>query len=380
MSNKVIIIGGGIAGLTTALALQKRNIDFIVYESVPQIKAVGAGISLAANAIRCLEKVGVAEEIKAKGQIISSMIIEDSRGKKISVLDANKISQKYGLQNVAIHRADLHEVLLSQIPADKIITSKKATDVQQSNEGVVIHFDDGTEADGTAAIVADGIHSVIRKNLLPQSEIRYSGYTCWRGITKNVWNIKGEAVETWGTRGRFGYVPIGNQQIYWFACMNASFNNQKMRNFSVNDLVDNFKNFAGPIPEILRNTSDQQIIWNDIIDLKPIQKYAFGRVALIGDAAHATTPNLGQGACLGIEDAIEIAERIEVNGSNFQKAFHQFEQKRIARATFIVNISERIGKIAQVENKLFAALRNMLFRITPERVNEGQLMKVLNLQ
>lgn len=378
MKNRILIIGGGIAGLTTALALQKMNLDFIVFEAVPEIKAVGAGISLAGNAMRALKKLGVDEEVKRKGHLISSMIIEDDKGKRISIMDAEKLSHEYGLDNVAIHRADLHQVLLNTIDSTKIITGKKAIDFNE-DDGITIFFDDGSKEQGSAAIIADGIHSGIRKKLLPEVSPRYSGYTCWRGVVENRWNIQHHAVETWGSKGRFGYVPIGNNKVYWFACKNAPIKDEMMSLFRISDLVDNFKSYTYPIPEMLRDTSDTDLIWSDIVDLKPISQYAHNRILLLGDAAHATTPNLGQGACMAMEDALFVAEEINRQPENIVNAFKSFEQKRVPRAHYIVNTSFRLGKLAQWENPVLTKFRNMLFRLIPDWVNKKQVARVLEI-
>jgi 2-polyprenyl-6-methoxyphenol hydroxylase-like FAD-dependent oxidoreductase len=378
MKNGVLILGGGIAGLTTAIALQQRQIDYVVFEAVPEIKGIGSGISLAGNAMRALEKIGVADSVKTQGHLITSMLIQDERGEYISALDTRKFILEHDMYNVAIHRGSLHEVLLRNIPKTKIRTNKKAVGFYELNDSVVVKFHDGSVEEGAALIVADGIHSAIRKQLLPSSNPRYSGYTCWRGIVENTWGIKQQAVETWGPAGRFGYVPIGNQQIYWFACKNAPHQDERMKKFTVHDLVKNFENYVYPIPEMITHTPEQNLIWSDIIDLQPLSRFAFNRVLLIGDAAHATTPNLGQGACLGIEDALVVAGELDTH-KDPAKAFESFEKKRIKRAHFIVNSSYRLGKIAQLENRLLASLRNKVFRLTPDSVNERQVAKVLDL-
>lgn len=378
MNNTVLILGGGIAGLTTAIALQRKHIDFMVFEAVPEITAVGSGISLAGNAMQALEKLSVADDVKAHGHLITSMIIQDEKGNYLSALDTRKFIEEHGMYNVAIHRGDLHKVLLKNIPTEKILTGKKAVRIQEKADGVVVMFADGSEQQGAAVIVAEGIHSAIRKQLLPDSQPRYSGYTCWRGVTENQWGITQQAIETWGPAGRLGYVPIGNNNVYWFACKNAPQLDERMKNFTISDLVKNFNGYAHPIPEIISSTPPENLIWSDISDLKPISRFAFNRVLLIGDAAHATTPNLGQGACLGIEDALLVAEELSQQNDPVV-AFKSFELKRLDRAHFIVNTSYRLGKIAQVENKILAGIRNFLVKLTPQHVNEKQVAKVLNI-
>jgi 2-polyprenyl-6-methoxyphenol hydroxylase-like FAD-dependent oxidoreductase len=377
--NTILIIGGGIAGLTTALSLQQRNIDFTVFEAVEEIRTVGAGITLAGNAMRVLKKIGIADEVKKRGHLIYSMIIEDEKGKPISVMDAEKLSREHGLDNVAIHRAELHQALLKNIPNHKIIKGKKAVDFEEHADGIIIHFQDGSRAEGTAAIIADGINSVIRKKILPDVSPRYSGYTCWRGVVNNQWNLQHHAVEVWGTKGRFGYVPIGNNQVYWFACKNAPYRDERMAKFSVKNLADNFRHYSSPIPQLLESTLERDLIWSDIADLKPISKFAFSRIVLLGDAAHATTPNLGQGACMAMEDALRIADDLEHFKNDVRKAFTSFEAGRMPRTHYVVNTSYRLGKLAQAENPVIIKVRNALFRLTPSWVNERQMAKVLDI-
>lgn len=376
--SKVIIIGGGIAGLTTALALQQKKLAYEVYEAVPEIKTVGAGISLAGNAMRVLHQLGVGQEVIQRGHLIYSMKITDAAGKEISVMDTGKLSLQYGLDNVAIHRAELHAALLKPIPPQRIFTNKKAIGFKQDQEGVVVSFDDGTEARGSVAIVADGIHSAIRKQLVPDSMPRYSGYTCWRGVVPNLWNLSNHAVELWGAAGRFGYVPIGNNQVYWFACKNAPVRSAIMQRYSVADVCENFKQYAEPVPQIIAATAARDLIWSDIADLKPIKRFAYDNIVLIGDAGHATTPNLGQGACMAMEDAQAIADALSRNGVR-AKALHEFEQTRVSRAHYIVNTSYRLGRVAQWENPVLIRMRNAMMRLTPAWVSEQQVRKVLNV-
>jgi|JI10StandDraft_1071094.scaffolds.fasta_scaffold02892_12 2-polyprenyl-6-methoxyphenol hydroxylase-like FAD-dependent oxidoreductase len=379
MTLPVLIIGGGIAGLTTAVALQHFKIDFRVLEAVPEIKGVGAGISLAGNAMRVMQQLGLAETIKAEGHPISAMVIQDENGKTISVMDAGKLSREHGLDNVAIHRGALHQILVQALPLEKILTQHKAIDIQEYPTHVEIVLQNGNRVSGACALVADGIHSVIRKKLLPLAQIRYSGYTCWRGIVTNTWGIENAAYETWGPAGRFGYVPVGGNKIYWFACKNAPAKSEAMQRMTIKQLAENFSKYFHPIPEIISQTPASELIWSDIIDLKPISKYAFGKAVLLGDAAHATTPNMGQGACMGIEDAWLIARLLHQH-TQTEAAFKLFETQRLARTHYIVNTSYRLGKVAQWENQLLAKLRNGALRLMPASVNEKQVVKLLDIE
>ncbi|MCK6692384.1 MAG: FAD-dependent monooxygenase [Thermoanaerobaculia bacterium] len=380
MSNtkQFTILGGGIAGLSAAIALKRLGIRAEVFEAAPAIRPVGAGLVLAANAIKGYVKLGIAEKIIARGRLLPTFSILDSNGRKIAHADADAIAQKYGLHNFAIHRPELHEALLAELEPEQLHVSKSALRVEQNGDKATLYFQDGSSHETDYLIVADGIHSPIRRQLAPGSTPRYAGYTCWRGVIDNPGlNLTG-ATETWGREGRFGIVPLAGDKIYWFACVNAPQNDPAMRAVGTADLERIFAKFHDPVPAILRHTPTDSLLWNDIIDLKPIPRFAFGNIVLIGDAAHATTPNMGQGACQAIEDAVILADELALRADP-AAAFAAFESRRLKRTHYIVNNSWTLGKIAQWSNPLLVSLRNMLFRLVPESANERQLKTVLEV-
>ena len=375
MDNHITIIGGGIAGLTVSIALNRIGFNTQIFESTPEIRAVGAGLGLGANAIMAFDRLGLKDEVIRLGRILPSFSIYDQKKKLITRTDSKKTSAKYGVDNFVIHRAELHQLLLSKIDNQTIYTNKKVINVQRHENSVKVEFKDGTIHETDFLIAADGINSAVRKSLLPNVETRYSGYTCWRAVLDNTNLRLTESSETWGTRGRFGIVPLANKKVYWFATVNSTRNNNQFKNFSTKDVLNHFQDFHDPIPAILKETKDENLLWNDIIDLKPMNQFAFDNILLIGDAAHATTPNLGQGACQAIEDAVVLATELS-NTKDIKQAFKNFEKRRISRTHYIVNTSWKIGRIAQLENKFLAGLRNFAFRITPSSVSEKQIKKL----
>ena len=375
MSTEIAIIGGGIAGFTTALALQKIGLQPIIFESAATIKEIGAGLGLGANAIKAFSHLGIKEEVMAAGSFLSSFTVYDQKGKQITKTDSVSVSKKYGLDNFTIHRADLHQLLLSKIDRKKIYTNKRAESILQKGNNVTIQFQDGSTYDTNYMIAADGINSPIRKQLLPGSEPRYAGYTCWRAVIDNTQLQIKDSSETWGHKGRFGIVPLKQNRIYWFACINAAAQDMRMKQLNVQQLLEHFKSYHLPIPAILQETKNENLIWNDIIDLKPVNQFAFDNVLLTGDAAHATTPNLGQGACQAIEDAVILAGEIKKD-NDIKAAFKRFEQRRIKRVHWIVNTSWQIGKIAQLENPLLISIRDAAFRLMPASMQDRQFEKL----
>jgi 2-polyprenyl-6-methoxyphenol hydroxylase-like FAD-dependent oxidoreductase len=375
MKKTITILGGGIAGLSTAIALKNAGIETLVFEAAPELKAAGAGLGLGANAIKAFKVLGIDEEVINAGRFLPAFTVYDEKGKQITSTDSVSVSKKYGLDNFTIHRADLHALLLSKIDPSCIKTNKRVTGIEQNKNHIILHFQDGTIHETDYLIAAEGIHSVVRKYLLPDSKPRYAGYTSWRGVINNSNLEIKEGSETLGTKGRVGIVPLSGNKIYWFACVNTSAYNTTMKNYTIQDLLKQFEGYHHTVEAILKATKNENLIWTDINDLKPINRYAFNNILLIGDAAHATTPNLGQGACQAIEDAVILAAEIK-NNSNITIAFKKFEQRRMKRIRWIVNTSWRFGKIAQLDNRFLIGLRNFLFSYLPKSINDKLFKKM----
>lgn len=374
MHKKIAIIGAGIGGLTTALALQKIGLEPVVYERAAAIKPVGAGIIMANNAMQVYKELGILHAIQNRGHKISQIQITDEVLQQLSDIALEEFESKYGVYNLAIHRAALLDVLAQEVGFNNIKCSKSLLRIQKQNKGYILFFEDGTEAYCEVLIAADGIHSVVREQLFSSSVIRDSGQRCWRGICKmpknSVFNNK--AIELWSKGKRFGFSKIDDQTCYWFAVVNATLQNQEK------DIKDIFKDFHPEIKNLIADTPEENIIFNTIIDLKPIKKWTGNNLCLIGDAAHATTPNLGQGACQAVEDAYVLMQLLEKE-EDFNTAFQKYEKLRIKKAHFVVETSWKIGKMAQIENRFFILARNAVLPFIPNSIKRKQLEKVFNI-
>ncbi len=370
---EIAIIGGGIGGLTTALGLKQCGKAVTVYEGAPEIKPVGAGIIMANNAMQVFEKLGIRNRIENAGCKISRIKITDARLNTLSETELTPFENKYGVYNVAIHRADLQKILASEIGFEHIKLSKRLVRIEQENDFKLI-FEDGTSANTDVIIGADGIKSVVRNELFKTGKIRDTKQRCWRGVSEldPTSRFDHEAFESWGKGKRFGFTKIAENSIYWYAVINESLMNEHA------DITGLFSEFHPEIINMIAGTPKNNVIFSDIIDLAPINQWQHGKVCLVGDAAHATTPNMGQGACQAIEDAYIIGKLFGQEKSP-QEVFTQYEALRKKKAHFIVNTSWRLGKVAHYQNSVAVWFRNTLMRAIPQSVSKKQLNKVFDI-
>lgn len=374
MTETVDIIGAGIGGLTTALMLKQKGLNVNIFESSAEIKPVGAGIILANNAMQVLRKLGLQDEIEKAGNMISYMKITDPQLKNISVVDLTEYEKKYGVHNIAIHRGELQEILANAIGSDNIKLSKRLSKIEKAKL-FKLTFEDGSTMESKFVIGADGIKSVVRNQLFDESTLRNANQICWRGICEMDLpkNYHNELNEAWGKGKRFGFVKISAKKVYWYGLTNS----KNVKTDQVN-LTGLFEEFHIDILNIISSTLREQIIISDIVDLKPIDKWQKGNVCLIGDAAHATTPNLGQGDCQAIEDAYVLGKLLD-NGIAIGDAFKKYEDIRRKKAHTIVNTSWSIGKMAHIENGVGIWLRNFVMKNLLNSANKKQMDMVFDL-
>lgn len=374
MKEAVTIIGAGIGGLTTALTLKQRGVKFDLFEAADEIRPVGAGIILANNAMQVFRELGVQSRIEKAGNKISRMKITDARLHTISLVDLTKYEQKYGVHNVAIHRGKLQEILAEEVSYEFIHLSKRLSKIERA-DSFKLTFEDDSVVETRLVIGADGLKSAVRNQLFKENTLRNANQKCWRGICDMELhqNYHGELNEAWGRGKRFGFVKIGDEKVYWYALINS----KRIVSDEVN-LLEWFSEFHSDILNIIAATAKEKIVVSDIFDLKPINKWQDKNVCLVGDAAHATTPNMGQGACQAVEDAFTLG-RLLNKGFAIEDTFEVYETLRRKKAHVVVNTSWTIGKIAHVENRIGAWWRNVLMKLLPESTGKKQMDMIFNI-
>lgn len=370
------IAGAGIGGLTLAIALNKNENEAKVYEQAPDLKPVGAGIVLASNAMQVYQKLGLQGQIEASGHLIHQMNITRQDLTPISKVPLKHLEQKYGVRAVAIHRGILQQILANSIDRNAIGLSKKINRIEQNDTDVLLDFEDGSSHSTDVLIGADGIHSTIRNHLFPSTQIRKAYQKCWRAVVNFSLpdQYHHQLFEAWGPGSRFGFGRIDRNHVYWYALKSIGKQEDPLFKESPAPYFDDYH----PLIQELMNSTPQEAVHTDgIFDLKPIKRWINGNVCLIGDAAHATTPNMGQGACQAIEDAYVLAgclQRLPV-----QKAFEAYNTHRRKKAHMVVNMSWSLGKIAHLSHPLLMSIRNMSMRMMPASLNQIQTDKIFRL-
>jgi 2-polyprenyl-6-methoxyphenol hydroxylase-like FAD-dependent oxidoreductase len=376
---KAIIIGAGPGGLTAAIALRQAGFDPVVYERSGDLREIGSGLTLWPNAMMALERIGLADAVWGVSLPSTGIAMRSWRGELLfGVMSSEQMEDLFGVYGAALHRAELQGVLMRALGDDVVKLGARCVGFQQSDRGVTAHFDDGHNASGYLLVAADGIRSVIRGLLFGEKRLRYAGFTVWRGVTDFRLD-QNTGLTSMGRGAQFGIFPMTRNRVYWFASVNAPEGDQDWAVGRKRELLERFGGWHKPIGEIIEATDEPAILRNDIYDLEPLTRWSDGRVTLLGDAAHPSTPNLGQGACQAIEDAVVLGGCLH-DEPDVASALRQYESRRLARTSSITMQSRRMGQMGRWKNPVACWFRDKLIKRTPENVRLQQLRRVLTFE
>ena len=364
---RITIVGGGPGGLVAALAARRRGMDVEILEQASAVRAVGSGIVLWTNALRMLATLGLDGAVRDAGAVIHEGRMERADGTLLKRIDFRPVQERYGQPSVAIHRGVLSTLLEAALPADAVRLSAR---VEATGDGQLVCG--GEVVEGDVVVGADGIHSEVRRAVVGTVAPRYAGYTAWRGISAVSPLPPGVSVERWGRGRRFGIVPIGAGRTYWFGTEGGP-----PRGADPDDdqdqLLARFAEFGPDVADLVRATARVDILRNDIVDLPPLVRWHRDRFVLLGDAAHAMTPNLGQGACQAVEDAVCLAAALERHPADRDAAFFAYTRERTDRARLLQRLSDRFGNVGQWSNPVLATIRDAAFRLVPSALVQRNL-------
>ncbi|MBE3007906.1 FAD-dependent monooxygenase [Microbispora sp. NEAU-D428] len=358
-----VVIGAGIGGLTAALALARKDWSVTVLEKAASIEPVGAGLAVAPNALRALDVIGLGDEVRKLSAIQGQSGIRVPDGRWLSRTTAENAAARYGDPIVLLTRSALVGILAGRLPQGALRVNTRVASVDPATGRVTVPGAETIEAD--LVVAADGIWSRTRSALFPGHPAPvYAGVTSWRAIVPlPVVTGASETVlasETWGRGLIFGVMPLAGGQVYCYATAKVS---AGLRAADERDeLLRLFGRWHDPIPALLDAADPAAVLRHDIHCLDtPLPAFHAGRVALLGDAAHPMTPNLGQGACQAMEDAVVLADRVSP-GKGLSAGLAAYSRERLARTTPIVRRSRAIGRLTRWSNPPAVALRDGAMR------------------
>ncbi|GAA4197690.1 FAD-dependent monooxygenase [Microbispora amethystogenes] len=361
-----VVVGAGIGGLTAALALARNGWQVTVLEQAASIEPVGAGLAVAPNALRALDMIGFGDEVRKLSAIQGEAGLRRPSGRWLSRTTAEDAAARYGDSIVLLTRSALVGILAARLPEGALRLGTRA-EPEPADPGtglVTLATPAGTETiQADLVVAADGIRSRTRAALFPgHPEPVYAGVTSWRAIVPCAEQVG--ASETWGAGLVFGVMPLAGGQVYCYATAPVA---AGLRAESEKDeLIRLFGRWHDPIPALLAAADPGAVLRHDIYSLDtPLPAFHSGRIALLGDAAHPMTPNLGQGACQAIEDAVVLARHVSPGGrpaENPAPGLAAYSRERLARTTPIVRRSRLVGRISGWRDPLAVSLRDGAMR------------------
>lgn len=372
---KIGIIGGGIGGVAAAAALRRFGFQTTVYERAPRLQEIGAGMMLWPNATRILKSLGLLNQVASHSGPNSHFLVRRSSGKVLM----NIALGRFEVPALCTRRSDLLASLLSVLPPEWIGLGREFTHLEQWKSGVRVHFADGGVEEHDTVIGADGIRSRVRAQLFGISDPVHRGYTIWRGVSAYAGPAirRGYNSESWGHGSRFGILAIGQGRFAWYATANRPALPVASPDERKGEILQRFAGWHEPIPALIEST--ESILENGAYDLPPLPRWTCGRVTLLGDAAHPCTPNLGQGACMALEDALVLAKCFSKERS-IAAALHCYESLRRGRTGHIQHRSLLMGHVGQWQNRAAVAGRGVVTSLLPAALFERNLRRVYSYE
>jgi 2-polyprenyl-6-methoxyphenol hydroxylase-like FAD-dependent oxidoreductase len=364
---RAAIIGGGIGGLTTAIALRKIGFEVNVYERASELKEVGSGMSLWPNAVRSLRQIdpAILSRLSTGGRSLRRMLMKDDTGEPIRTLPLPSSD----CTGIAVHRAELQSALAQSVPSRSIHLGHTFSQLQQHSGSVHLHFENGLSTEADLVVACDGIRSAVRKSLGLKTKLSNRDYSVWRGIT-NIdpaldldhlgFEHDGDFSESYGRGARVGILRLGPGRIHWYAAANNSLIPHGISEPAA--LQTLFAGWHAPIPELIAGADNP--ICTKVQDRLSTLPWVVGRVAILGDAAHPISPNFGQGACLAIEDSVVLASCLQSN-PDLPRALRRYEHSRYLRCLEILFMSREAGRFAQLQNRALVRLRKRFIQLAP---------------
>ncbi|MFB2879026.1 FAD-dependent urate hydroxylase HpxO [Floridanema aerugineum] len=335
---KIIIIGAGIGGLTTGIALKKAGYQVEIYDKVKELRPAGAGISLWSNGVKVLNKLGLGDKMAAIGGQMNQMQYRSYKDELLNDISLQPLIKEVGQRPYPVARTDLQQMLLEAFPGTVKLGSK-CVGFEDFGDRVTAIFEDGNTATGDLLIAADGVRSTLRPYILgTEIEPRYAGYVNWNGLVKASEDLAPK--NTWmiyvGEHKRASMMPVGGDRFYFFFDVPLPKGTSTPPEAIQKELANFFSGWPQVVQNLIKQINPLETNRLEIHDIGPIDTFVRGRVALLGDAAHTTTPDLGQGGCQAMEDAEVLTHYLLTTNISVEDALKRYEKERKERANAIV--------------------------------------------
>ncbi|ENX33732.1 hypothetical protein F889_02395 [Acinetobacter colistiniresistens] len=336
----IAIVGAGMGGLTAGIALKKFGHQVMIYEQAAEILPVGAAISLWSNGVKCLNYLGLTDQIQALGGQMESLAYVDGLSQQtMTQFSLSPLYKEVGQRAYPVARADLQQLLMQQFGLEDIKLGMKMTEIESHQDDVTLHFQDGSQITADLLIGADGTHSLTRQFVLGyQVERRYAGYVNWNGLVDIDEAIAPSMQWTTyiGEGKRVSLMPVAQNRFYFFFDVPLAAGLENQREQYQQDLKSHFSGWCEPVQKLIERLDVQKTNRVEIHDIEPFMDFYKGRVVLLGDAAHSTTPDIGQGGCQAMEDAIYLARSLQINTFGLEDALARYQNKRNDRTKEMV--------------------------------------------
>jgi 2-polyprenyl-6-methoxyphenol hydroxylase-like FAD-dependent oxidoreductase len=375
MTRSAIVVGAGIGGLCAALALRQAGLEVTVLERNPTLDPIGAGIWMWPNAIHGLRSLGVGDRVLRDAAPVG-LTVRSSSGRPLADTGSDEFPRRFGAPLVVLARADLHAALAAAVGDDALRRDARCVAVDPETASVELAGGERLAAD--VLIGADGLRSVVRATLGGAEQPRFSGYTAWRALMTPPPELAERVIDCKYTgRGRiFVSVGLGDGSLFWAATGRAVEGGRAASSADRLHLLDALADWADPVQSIVAHTEPAAILRHDLYDREPLASWTRGRTTLLGDAAHPMLPNLGQGACQAIEDAVVLGRAL-TGAADPAAALRAYERERRSRATRVVLQSRRMARLEHVSGRVTRPLRDGFMRALPRSAALRQLAPIV---
>ena len=326
-------------GLTTAIAMQRAGYEVEIYDRVKELRPAGAGISLWSNGVKVLNRLGLGPEIAQIGGPMQQMAYYAKSGELLTRFSLSPLIEEVGQPPYPVSRTDLQTMLLKAVGEENVQLGKRCVAVEQTADGATAIFEDGHKAIADLVVGADGTHSIIRTHVLGHpAERQYVGYVNWNGLVPASKDLA--PLDSWdiyvGNGQRASMMPVGGDRFYFFFDVPLPKGTERDPKRFKQELSKHFEGWAKPVQNLIQQLDPDKTNRVEIHDIQPLETLAKGRVAIIGDAAHSTSPDLGQGGCQAMEDAWTLANCLLTTNLSVEDALVRYEASRKERVAEIV--------------------------------------------